>query len=60
MVEMRVMDDQFFNEIEVRDAVGKLRALLRAVPIWEEAALREIAASELNQGEMSDARCRCT
>jgi hypothetical protein len=49
------MDDRFFNEIEVRHEMGKLRGLLRAIPKWEEVAVAEVdalAATDLS--EMSE------
>jgi len=49
-----MMDDRFFNEIVVRDEVSKLRALLQAVPKWEEVAVAEADAfAASDHGEMS-------
>jgi hypothetical protein len=55
MVETHIMDDRFFNESVVRHEVGKLRALLRAAPKWEEAATAEVnALAAADPGQMSE------
>lgn len=55
-LKVRVMDGpRFFNEIEVRDRVSNLKALLRAIPKWEDVALAEVRAEEsVDTSEMSD------
>jgi hypothetical protein len=55
MIQTHIMDDRFFNEVVVRDEMNKLRALLRAIPKWEEVAVAEVdalTASDLS--EMSE------
>ena len=55
MIQTHIMDDRFFNEVVVRDEVSKLRALLRAIPKWEEVAVAEVdALAAIDLGEMSE------
>ncbi len=46
MAGMRTMDDRFFSECIFRDEAAKLRAIRRAIPKWEELALREVKVDE--------------
>src|SRR5271157_5246365 len=45
-VRVRVMDNRFFNECIALDDASKLKAILRAVPKWEEVAVAEAHATE--------------
>ena len=35
MIQSRIMDDRFFNEVVAHDEAAKLRAIFRVVPRWE-------------------------
>lgn len=44
MMQMNILNEQFFAEVVVRDEVRLLRSIHRAVPRWEEVALAEVEA----------------
>lgn len=47
------MDDSFFNKVVVRDEINKLRALLRAIPKWEEVAVAEVDVQRLEMSSIA-------
>jgi hypothetical protein len=53
-MEMRMMDDQFFNECIVRDECSKLVSIHRAIEKWDEVAAAEWQANRPDTTEMNE------
>lgn len=52
-MKIHVLNEQFFAEVVVRDEVGTLRSIYRAIPKWEQVALAETEADRQLPGNVT-------
>ena len=54
MLKVNILNEQFFAEVVVRDAVRLLRSIHRAIPKWEQIAATEVDADSQPSENLTD------